>query len=98
MTLRRVIFWIHLVVGVSAGLIILLISATGVLLSYEKETLGWSGHSFVEQAAPARGARLPLNTLIASAKEANGGAMPSSLTFYNGSGAVAAATDGATLY
>jgi uncharacterized iron-regulated membrane protein len=98
MTLRRVIFWIHMVVGVSTGLIILLVSSTGVLLSYEKETLGWSGHSFVEQAAPASGARLPLNALIASAKEANGGKTPSSLTFYNGSGAVAAATDGPTLY
>jgi hypothetical protein len=29
MTLRRVIFWIHMVVGVSAGLIILLMSSTG---------------------------------------------------------------------
>jgi uncharacterized iron-regulated membrane protein len=81
MTLRRVIFWIHLVVGVSTGLIILLVSSTGVLLSYEKEVLGWSGHSFVEQAARAGGARLPLNALIASAKEANGGATPSSLLF-----------------
>ena len=81
MTLRRVIFWIHMVVGVSAGLIILLVSSTGVLLSYEKEILGWSGHSFVERAAAVSGVRLPLNALIASAKEANGGKTPSSLTF-----------------
>lgn len=78
MPLRPVIFWVHMVVGVSTGLIILLLSSTGVLLSYEKETLGWSGHRFVEQAAPPSGARLPLNALIASAKEANGDASPSS--------------------
>lgn len=34
---RRVLFWAHLSCGVSAGLIILLMSATGVLLTYEHQ-------------------------------------------------------------
>ncbi|MCX7035432.1 MAG: PepSY-associated TM helix domain-containing protein [Proteobacteria bacterium] len=34
---RRVLFWAHLSTGVAAGLLILLMSATGVLLAYEKQ-------------------------------------------------------------
>ena len=33
---RRTLFWAHLSCGVAAGLLILLMSATGVLLAYEK--------------------------------------------------------------
>ena len=39
MTLRKAIFWFHLIVGVSTGLVILVMSVTGVMLAYEKETL-----------------------------------------------------------
>lgn len=34
---RRVLFWAHLSCGVAAGLLILLMSVTGVLLAYEKQ-------------------------------------------------------------
>ena len=34
---RRVLFWAHLSCGVAAGVLILLMSATGVLLAYEKQ-------------------------------------------------------------
>lgn len=40
---RRLLFWCHLACGVSAGLLILLMSATGVLLTYE--------HQLVDRAA-----------------------------------------------
>ena len=35
---RRILFWAHLSCGVSFGLIILLMSATGVLLTYEHQS------------------------------------------------------------
>ncbi len=34
---RKILFWSHLVAGVSAGLVILVMSATGVLLAFEKQ-------------------------------------------------------------
>lgn len=37
MTLRNILFWMHLVLGVVAGIIILVMSATGVLLTYERQ-------------------------------------------------------------
>ena len=40
MSFRRIVFWSHLSVGVTAGLIIFLLSITGVLLTYERQILG----------------------------------------------------------
>jgi uncharacterized iron-regulated membrane protein len=37
--LRRTVFWIHLVAGIVAGLVILMMSVTGVLLTYERQML-----------------------------------------------------------
>lgn len=61
MTFRKVLFWMHLTAGVAAGLVILLMSVTGVLLTYEKQILAWadSGYRVAPQAT-----RLPLETLV----------------------------------
>jgi uncharacterized iron-regulated membrane protein len=42
MKLRTLIFWPHLIAGVLAGLVILLMSVTGVLLTYERQILAWA--------------------------------------------------------
>ena len=42
MKLRTLIFWPHLVAGVLAGAVIILMSVTGVLLTYERQMLAWS--------------------------------------------------------
>ena len=42
MTFRSFIFWPHLVCGVAAGVVILIMSATGVLLTYEKQMIAWA--------------------------------------------------------
>lgn len=39
---RKVIFWAHLATGVLAGLVVLVMSVTGVLLTYEKQMLAWA--------------------------------------------------------
>src|SRR5947207_3988819 len=40
--LRKIIFWCHLPVGVIAGLVILLMSVTGILLTYERQITAWA--------------------------------------------------------
>ncbi|HYO80678.1 MAG TPA: PepSY-associated TM helix domain-containing protein [Bryobacteraceae bacterium] len=40
--MRKAIFWVHLACGVVAGAIVLLMSVTGVLLTYERQMLAWS--------------------------------------------------------
>lgn len=57
MTFRRALFWTHLSVGVSAGIVILLLSITGVLLTYERQIVAALENSLVsdngEQTLPA---------------------------------------------
>ncbi len=38
---RKALFWTHLVAGVTAGVVILLMSVTGVLLTYEKQIIAY---------------------------------------------------------
>lgn len=51
-TFRKGIFWLHLVAGLLAGVVILVMSVTGVLLTYERQVIEWadgysvSGESF----------------------------------------------------
>ena len=40
--LRKIIFWCHLPVGAIAGVVILIMCVTGVLLAYEKQITLWA--------------------------------------------------------
>ena len=42
MSFRSLIFWLHLACGLAAGIVILIMSATGVLLTYEKQMIAWA--------------------------------------------------------
>ena len=58
MSFRSFIFWPHLVCGVAAGVIILIMSATGVLLTYEKQMVAWADKQrmpVIASEAPALG-------------------------------------------
>ncbi len=60
---RKTIFWTHLVCGVSAGLVVLMMSVTGVLLTYERQIVALADHA--RDAAPTPGAqRRPLEDLL----------------------------------
>ena len=39
---RTVLFWMHLAAGASAGVVVLIMSVTGVALTYEKQMLEWA--------------------------------------------------------
>ena len=71
MSLRALIFWPHLVCGVAAGLVILIMSATGVLLTYEKQMIAWTDSRRMP-AGPADAPMLPLADLIQSVHAATG--------------------------
>jgi uncharacterized iron-regulated membrane protein len=67
---RSVLFWIHLTAGVVAGIVILLMSATGVLLTYEKQMLAWSDRTPAAAPPVAEAPRLRVEELIAAAQAA----------------------------
>jgi len=60
---RRFLFWSHLVVGLAAGLVILLMSVTGVLLGFERQLIvAIDGAPTV--TVPPLAARLPLDAVL----------------------------------
>jgi uncharacterized iron-regulated membrane protein len=78
--LRKIIFWCHLPVGATAGVVILIMCVTGVLLAYEKQITLWADTRNY-QAAPANNdaRHLPIATLIENARSSRG-ANPTSIT------------------
>lgn len=46
MSVRKLVFWLHLVSGLLAGAIILVMSATGVLLTYEAQVIAWEERAY----------------------------------------------------
>jgi uncharacterized iron-regulated membrane protein len=78
MTPRRFLFWVHLTAGCVAGLVILIMSVTGVLLAYKRQIINWADRGYHSQ--PATGAhRLPVDELLARLQAAQGRA-PSAIT------------------
>lgn len=81
--LRNVIFWCHLVAGAGAGIVILIMSVTGVLLAFERQLTRWADTRDYVVARPAPdAARLPLETLLAKVREGQTAA-PTSVTLYS---------------
>jgi uncharacterized iron-regulated membrane protein len=78
---RKIIFWCHLPVGVTAGVVIFIMSVTGVLLTYEKQIIAWADKRTYRVAPPsAESSRLPLDTLLAKVREARPEASLSTVT------------------
>ncbi len=86
MSFKRIIFWAHLVVGVAFGLVILLMSATGVVLTYERQII-----SYMEIRAVVKPADAQLLSVdeLATAVLANGGQPGNSLVLPRQDGAPA---------
>jgi uncharacterized iron-regulated membrane protein len=80
LSFRKTVFWVHLVVGVSAGIVILVMSATGMLLMYERQITEWADQRHDSASPPQGTARLPISTLVAKVLETDPGAKPSSIT------------------
>ena len=77
MSFRKIIFWLHLIAGCLAGLVILVMALTGVILAFERQMVAKAE----SVAAPSTGAaRLSMATLLNKVREANEDAMPSMIT------------------
>jgi uncharacterized iron-regulated membrane protein len=68
-TFRRALFWTHLACGVTAGLLILLMSVTGVLLTYERQIVDAAAQGNRVELTPGA-PRLDADTLAAMARSA----------------------------
>jgi uncharacterized iron-regulated membrane protein len=81
MTLRSFIFWPHLIAGVLAGIVILMMSVTGVLLTYERQMIAWSD-SHHRSVVPSTGAsRLQPEEFLVAWHSANPELAPTAVTY-----------------
>ena len=93
MKLRTFIFWPHLIAGVCAGVVILLMCVTGVLLTYERQLVAWADSGF--RSKPAVGAvPLPMTVLLARLHDSQPDLTPTTITVRADGGAAVAVTGG----
>ena len=82
--LRTLVFWLHLLTGVTVGTVVLIMSVTGVLLTYEKQMLRWADTRGLNGAPPSPDApRLGVATLVERARAASPGT-PTAVTWRAG--------------
>jgi len=75
--LRKILFWLHLIAGVAAGLVILLIAVTGLTISFERQiTAAANGFKI---AVPAEARKLGVEELLAAVQTHDPAKAPSGL-------------------
>lgn len=78
---RKVLFWSHLVIAVGVGLIVLVMSVTGVLLTYQRQIQSWADTRGLDGAPPrTEMSRRPVAELIEAAR-AGSDTAPTAITW-----------------
>ena len=77
--LRKILFWTHLVCGVAAGLVILMMSITGVLLTYERQIVDRVERGMYAAESP-QGQPRPVIALVAAATQHDPSFEPTTVT------------------
>jgi uncharacterized iron-regulated membrane protein len=89
--LRQIIFWPHLIAGVAAGVVILTMSVTGVLLAYEKQIVSWADRRAIAPSLAA-GPGLSPEVLLARVRAAEPASTITGLTLRSDPGVAALVT------
>jgi uncharacterized iron-regulated membrane protein len=76
--MRKIFFWLHLVCGSTAAIVILIMSVTGVLLTYERQMIAWADRHFQSEPAGTRLSPQALLEKVTAQKDAK----PNAVTFH----------------
>ena len=79
-TFRSILFWMHLAAGACAGVVVLIMSVTGVALTYEKQMIEWADRTAWAASFPADATPLSPETLLARVSAAQPGTPPLGVT------------------
>lgn len=81
MSLRKMLFWTHLVTGLLAGLLIAVMSFTGAALAFEKELVAWAERDLRRVTAPPGApSRLSMDVLLQRLRAEHPGLKVSAIT------------------
>ncbi len=73
MSIHKLLYWPHLICGVLAGILIFIMSITGVLLTYERQIIAWADREY-DSTVPASGSALAVDEILAMNEGAFGDA------------------------
>jgi uncharacterized iron-regulated membrane protein len=83
MTFRKVLFWLHLIAGIVAGVIVAVMCFTGAALTFEKEIIAWAERDLRRVPPPTPGkSRWSMDELLARVRETHPEARPSGATVF----------------
>ena len=93
MSFRKAVFWTHLVAGVVSALVVIMMSITGVLLTYERQIKEWADQTYYDIAAEGR-TRLSVDELLAAIRQQDRDRRVSTIAIHAGTDALPMATQG----
>ncbi len=67
--LRKIIFWIHLTLGVSAGVFIFVMAATGIMLAFERQITGFVDRDIRSVSEPNPTQQRPIADLLEAVRK-----------------------------
>jgi uncharacterized iron-regulated membrane protein len=79
-TFRSVLFWVHLSAGLLAGIVILIMSVTGVALTYQRQMQWWADTRHYHFTPPAGAERLPASALVEAVRTWDPSVPPTTVT------------------
>ena len=82
-TFRKILFWMHLTAGLTAGVIIFVMCVTGALLAFERQIIEYSERDVRFVDAPAGTEKLTPQQIIDKFREARPDAKPSAMSISN---------------
>ena len=80
MSLRTLVFWLHLLVGVLTGAVILFMSVTGVILAFEPQITEWLERDRRVITPPPDARPLSVEAILAKTREARPDVRPTAVT------------------
>ena len=83
LTFRNILFWIHLITGIAAGIVIAIMSFTGVVIAFEKQIIEWAERDIRTVQVPSPGAaRLPVEDLVERVRAVRTDGQPTAVTVF----------------
>lgn len=82
MSFRKIVFWLHLGAGIVAGLVIALMSLTGVLIAFQPQILDAQRAELRRLDLPEGAERLPLEKLVERAEASREGAKATGVSVF----------------
>jgi uncharacterized iron-regulated membrane protein len=84
---RKILFWMHLISGLLAGLVIFMMSLTGVILTFERQILHWSEHICYLDNSEQSASPLSISSLLEIGQQVAPELDPDSIILINHPGA-----------